>query len=109
MSGQFLRKDETMISKTRSSLLAAALIAAPMGAAMAQQGTTSGSQPYNNSPRAAPNSPQMNNSSAATDPNVPGATGQTVVPGSSSSMAGSHRVDPSPNSAATDAGGGGSK
>jgi hypothetical protein len=98
-----------MISKSCSLLLAAALIAAQTGAAVAQQGTTSGSQPYNNSPRAAPNSPQMNSSSAATDPHVPGATGQTVVPGSSSSMAGSRRVDPNPNSAATDAGGSSSK
>jgi hypothetical protein len=98
-----------MISKSCSLLLAAALIAAQTGAAVAQQGTTSGSQPYNNSPRAAPNSPRMNSSSAATDPHVPGATGQTVVPGSSSSMAGSRRVDPNPNSAATDAGGSSSK
>jgi hypothetical protein len=98
-----------MISKSRSLLLAAALIAAQVGAAVAQQGTTSGSQPYNNSPRAAPNSPQMNSSSAAKDPRVPGATGQTVVPGSSSSMAGSQRVAPNPNSAATDASGSSSK
>jgi hypothetical protein len=109
MSEQILRKDVTMISKSRWLLVAAALIAAPVGAAVAQQGTTSGTQPNNNSPSAAPNSPHMNNSSAATDPHVPGATGQTVVPGSSSSMAGSHRVDPNPNSAATDAGGSSSK
>jgi hypothetical protein len=93
---------DTMILKSCSLLLAAALIAAPMGAAMAQQGA-------NNSPRAAPNSPRMDSSSAATNPNVPGATGQTVVPGSSSSMAGSHRVVPNPDSAATTASGGGSK
>jgi hypothetical protein len=31
---------------------------------------------------------------AAADPNVPGATGQTIVPGSHSSMAGSDRVHP---------------
>jgi hypothetical protein len=51
----------------------------------------------------------MDSSSAATDPHVPGATGQTVVPGSGSSMAGSHRVAPNPNSASTtgNAGGGG--
>jgi hypothetical protein len=98
-----------MISKSRWLLLAAALIAAPMGAAMAQQSTTSGNSTYNNSPKAAPNSPRMDSSSAATNPHVPGATGQTVVPGSSSSMAGSHRVDPNPNSASTTAGGGASK
>jgi hypothetical protein len=98
-----------MFLKSRLLLSAAALMAIPMGVAMAQQGTTGGSPAYsgNDSPRAAPNSPRMDNSSAAKDPNVPGATGQTVVPGSGSSMAGSHRVDPNPNSAATTAGGGG--
>jgi hypothetical protein len=95
-----------MISKSHSFLLAAAMIAAPMGAAMAQQSTTSGSPAYNTE-RAAPNSPVMNSSSAATNPNVPGATGETVVRGSGSSMAGSHRVDPNPKRAATDAGAGG--
>jgi hypothetical protein len=97
-----------MISKSRSLLLAAALIAAPMGAAMAQQSTTSGSPAYDTQ-RAAPNSPVMNSSSAATNPHVLGATGETVVQGSSSSMAGSHRVDPNPDAASTTAGGGGSK
>jgi hypothetical protein len=38
-------------------------------------------------------------SSAARDPNVPGATGQTVVVGSHSSMAGSDRVHPDWNNA----------
>jgi hypothetical protein len=42
------------------------------------------------------------------NPNVPGATGQTVVKGSGSSMAGSDRINPNPNSAATTVGGGGS-
>jgi hypothetical protein len=97
-----------MISKTRSLLLAATLMAVPMGAAMAQQGTSNGTQPYSDSPRTAPNSPRMDNSSAATDPHVPGATGQTVVQGSGSSMAGSHRVEPNPNAASTTAGAGGS-
>ena len=95
-----------MNSKSHSLLLAAALIAAPMGAAMAQQSTSSGSPTYNTE-RAAPNSPQMNSSSAATNPHVPGATGETVVKGSGSNMAGSHRVDPNPKRAATDAGAGG--
>lgn len=98
-----------MTSKAGSLLLAAALMAIPMGAAMAQQGNAGGSPAYNgsstnNSPKTAPNSPQMNRSSAATDPHTPGATGQTVVPGSGSSMAGSHRVEPNPNSASTTAG-----
>jgi hypothetical protein len=100
-----------MILKSRLLLSAAVVMAIPMGAALAQQGATGaspgyGNSTYSNSPRAAPNSPQMDNSSAAKDPHVPGATGNTVVPGSSSSMAGSHRVDPNPNSAATTAGGG---
>lgn len=98
-----------MISKSWSLLLAGALIAAPIGAAMAQQGTSSATSGYNSSPRAAPNNPQMDTSSPATNPHVPGATGQTVVPGSGSSMAGSHRVVPNPNSASTSAGGGDSK
>jgi hypothetical protein len=96
-----------MTSKSRSLLLAATLLAVPLGAAMAQQGTTSGNPAYNQSPRTQPNSPRMDNSSAATDPQVPGATGQTVVPGSGSSMAGSHRVAPNPNAASTTASGGG--
>jgi hypothetical protein len=99
-----------MITKSRSLLLAATLLAAPMGAAMAQQDTTtSGTPAYNHSARTQPNNPRMDSSSAATDPHVPGATGQTVVPGSGSSMAGSHRVAPDPNSASTtgNAGGGG--
>jgi hypothetical protein len=97
-----------MFLKSRLLLSAATLIAIPMGFAMAQQGATGGSPAYsgNDAPRAAPNSPRMDSSSAAKDPHVPGATGQTVVPGSGSSMAGSHRVDPNPNAAATTAGGG---
>ena len=39
-------------------------------------------------------------SAAAGDPNVPGATGQVVVIGSSSSMAGAERVHPDWGSAA---------
>jgi hypothetical protein len=41
---------------------------------------------------------------AAKDPNVPGATGQTVVVGSHSSMAGSDRVHPNWNDAALSVG-----
>jgi hypothetical protein len=47
-----------------------------------------------------------NGSSAATDPNVPGATGRTIVIGSHSSMAGSNRLHPDWADAATDAGAG---
>jgi hypothetical protein len=46
-------------------------------------------------------------SAAATNPNVPGATGQTVVKGSGSSMADSSRIAPNPNAASTTATGGG--
>jgi hypothetical protein len=106
MSLRLVRKDNTMITKARSLLLAATLMAAPI-AAMAQatpainnpsaSGTNTTAQPsYGN-----PSSPNMNSSSAATDPNVPGATGQTVAKGSNSSMAGSGRVHPDPNAAAT--------
>jgi hypothetical protein len=107
MSLRLVRKDNTMITKARSLLLAATLMAAPI-AAMAQptpavnnpsaSGTSTTAQP---SYGANPSSPNMNSSSAATDPNVPGATGQTVVKGSTSSMAGSNRVNPDPNAAAT--------
>jgi hypothetical protein len=97
-----------MMRKTRLWLLAGVVAVAPLGAAMAQQDSTSGgTRPYGNaSPTTAPNNPQMNRSSSATDPRMPGATGETVVPGSGSSMAGSDRVAPNPNSGATTAGGG---
>jgi hypothetical protein len=42
----------------------------------------------------------QNGSAAARDPNVPGATGQVVVIGSGSSMAGAERVHPDWGSAA---------
>jgi len=106
-----------MISTTRSLLLAATLMAAPI-VAMAQgttpavnnpsaSGTATTAQPsYGMS--ANPGSPVMDSSTAAKNPNVPGATGNTVVKGSTSSMAGSDRVNPDPNAAATSvtAGGG---
>ena len=82
-----------MIRKTCSILLAAALTAAPMSIALAQSNTAGGTSTV---PRAAPSNPQMNSSSPATNPRQPGATGQTVVKGSTSSMAGSHRIDPNP-------------
>jgi hypothetical protein len=66
-----------MHSTTRALLMAVALSAASCSAANLQQG-----------------------SAAARDPNVPGATGQAVVIGSSSSMAGSDRVHPDWGSAA---------
>jgi hypothetical protein len=66
-----------MLNGTRPLLMAAALSAASCSAAGLQEG-----------------------SAAARDPNVPGATGQAVVIGSGSSMAGSERVHPDWGSAA---------
>lgn len=95
-----------MISKSRSLLLAATLLAVPMGASMAQG--TGASNSAASSPSASTTTNQSG-SSAATNPNVPGATGRTVVPGSNSSMAGSGRVHPDPNKASTSAGADGGK
>jgi len=47
--------------------------------------------------------PSTEGSAAAKDPNVLGATGNTVVIGSQSSMAGSNRVHPDWGNAGTDA------
>jgi hypothetical protein len=66
-----------MLYPTRALLMAVALLAASCSAASLQKG-----------------------SAAARDPNVPGATGQVVVIGSNSSMAGSDRVNPDWGSAA---------
>jgi hypothetical protein len=93
-----------MISKSRSLLLAATLLAVPMGAAMAQGGT--GTTNSATSPSTSTTTNKYG-SSAATNPNVPGATGRTVVPGSNSSMAGSGRVHPDPNKESTTAADGG--
>ena len=96
-----------MVSKSRSLLLAAALMAAPLATAMAQQNNPSGNLGSNHSATASPGTadnkgapgvstadmgsrgtttsnyaPSMNNTS-------PGATGHKVVPGSTSSQAGS--------------------
>jgi hypothetical protein len=82
------------------------LMAGPMGAAMAQNTGTSSST--SRSPSTSTTTDRYG-SSAATNPNVPGATGRTVVPGSNSSMAGSGRVNPDPNKESTTATGGGGK
>lgn len=47
--------------------------------------------------------PTAEGSAAAKNPNVPGATGNTVVTGSSSSMADSNRVHPNWGAAGVDA------
>lgn len=96
-----------MISKSRSLFLAATMLAVPMGVAMAQ-GTTPGvTTGANGTSGDSQTAPAPYPSAAATNPNVPGATGQTVVKGSGSSMAASNRVEPNPNSASTTATGGG--
>ena len=90
-----------MFSKSRSLLLAAALVAAPMVTAMAQQNNPTGNQGSNSSATATPttgnNSPGAGAAARGTTGNyggtsmnstAPGATGKTVVPGSTSSQAG---------------------
>jgi hypothetical protein len=69
-----------MLSKTRALLMVVALSVASCTAASLQE-----------------------DSAAAKNPNVPGATGQAVVIGSHSSMAGSGRVHPDWASASLDA------
>jgi hypothetical protein len=98
-----------MICKSRSFLLAAVLVVAPLGVAMAQgtsPGVSTGANGVSGDSRT---TPMPHPSTAATNPNVPGATGQTVVKGSGSSMADSNRIAPNPNSAATTATGGGGR
>ena len=105
------------MSKSWALLMAGVLTAAPFGVVLAQ-GT---SAPSTLESRSAANMSGTDNTSrdkakpgdmsAATNPNVPGATGKTIVPGSNSSIAGSSGVHPDPNAATTGAGGsgGGSK
>jgi hypothetical protein len=97
-----------MLNKSRSFLLAAALLAAPVATAMAQQNNPAGNLGSNRSATATPGTadnsaastmttgdagahgPSANtHGGAATNHNVPGATGHTVVPGSNSSQASS--------------------
>jgi hypothetical protein len=96
-----------MILKSRPLLLAAALMAAPLTVALAQgttPGVSTGTQGTSGDSLTTPKAPP---SAAATDPYVKGATGQTVVKGSGSSMADSNRVVPNPNAASTTAAGAG--
>lgn len=96
-----------MFSKSRSLLLAASLVAVPMATALAQQNNPTGNMGSNNSITATPgttadsaSSPGMktgdstshstatsNYGGTAMNGTAPGATGQTVVPGSTSSQA----------------------
>ena len=103
-------KEADIMSKSRALLMAVSLMAAPLGVAMAQ-GTASSSPGTTDGRSAATMNGKSADSAAAANPNVPGATGQTVVPGSKSSIAGAAGVHPDPKSATTSAGGtgGGSK
>jgi hypothetical protein len=93
---------------SKSILLAATLIAVPMAAAMAQQNNPAGNQGSNRSVTASPGTADSkaasgmstgdansrttgtsNYSGSAMSSTAPGATGKTVVPGSTSSQANS--------------------
>jgi hypothetical protein len=92
--------------KSRSLLLAATLLAAPMATAMAQQNNPTGNMGSNRSVTASPGTADnkaasgmstgdagthatgtSNYGSSAMSSTTPGATGKTVVPGSTSSQA----------------------
>jgi hypothetical protein len=97
-----------MFLKSSSLLLAAALMAAPMTVAMAQQNNPAGNLGSNRSVTASPGTADSkaasgmntgdstanttgtgNYGSSAMNKTAPGATGQTVVPGTTSSQANS--------------------
>lgn len=101
-----VRKDVEMFSK--SILLAATLMAVPLATAMAQQNNPAGNQGSNRSVTASPGTADSkaasgmstgdvnsrttgtsNYSGSSMSNNAPGATGKTVVPGSTSSQANS--------------------
>lgn len=111
-------KDEApMTANARALLLAAALVAAPLAGALAQSSPT-GNYGTNQSTSASPGTVDNKATSglnaassqhkpstttaAAANKNVPGATGRTIVPGSSSTIAGDA---PNTASAKTDGGG----
>jgi hypothetical protein len=95
-----------MLFKSRSLLLAAGLLAIPLGAAMAQQNNPTGNLGSNRSVTASPGTADNGSASTmstgdansrgtamntyggpSTNNTVPGATGHTVVPGNNSSQA----------------------
>jgi hypothetical protein len=97
-----------MFIKSRSLLLAASLIAAPLAVAVAQQNNPTGNMGSNNSATASPGTADSHAASgmstgdagarstatspyrgSASNSTMSGATGQTVVPGSTSSQASS--------------------
>jgi len=84
-----------MFLKSRSILLAAALLAAPLASAIAQQNNPAGNMGSNSSVTATPSTADTssrgmaasNYSGSAMNSTTPGSTGHTVVPGSTSSQA----------------------
>jgi hypothetical protein len=114
-----------MLFKSRSILLAATLMAAPLATAMAQQNNPTGNLGSNRSATAAPGTADSSaastmhtgdnaargtstNSHGGTSMNntTPGATGHTVVPGSTSSQAGAAGSTVREKTGGTSAGGG---
>lgn len=83
-----------MRTNSRSFLLAASLLVAPLATAAAQQNNPAGNLGSNGSATATPRTADKTSttasppSGAATNTTVPGATGKTIVPGSTSSQAG---------------------
>jgi hypothetical protein len=109
-----------MFSRSHTLLLAAALMAAPMATAMAQQNNPTGNMGSNRSVTASPGTADSKAASGMTTGDVgskatggsnyggsamnsttPGATGRTVVPGTTSSQANSARGTAEQKSGAT--------
>ena len=103
-----VRKDTVMFLRSRSLLLTAALLAAPVTTVLAQQNNPMGNMGSNNSVTATPGTadnkassgmntadtgargaPVGNYTGSSMNPTTPGATGKAVVPGSTSSQVGS--------------------
>jgi hypothetical protein len=113
-----------MFSKSRSLLLASTLLIAPVATAMAQQNNPTGNMGSNRSVTASPgtadNKPASgmntgdnstrttgtsNYGGAAMNSTTPGATGKTVVPGSTSTQADSSRGTANQKSGGSNSGG----
>jgi hypothetical protein len=115
-----------MFSKSGTILLAAGLIAVPLGIAVAQQNNPTGNLGSNRSITASPgtadnkaasgtntgdvgsrNTGTSNYSGSAANTTTPGATGRTIVPGSTSSQASSSAGTAEQKTGATSTGGSG--
>jgi hypothetical protein len=122
-SVRLVRKDGNMFTKSRSLLLAASLIAAPMATAMAQQNNPTGNMGSNKSVTASPGTADSHSASGmntgdagarstasptygSNNTTAPGATGRTVVPGSTSSQASSSTGTAHQQTGSSSAGGG---